>query len=97
MTTAVGCTASGRSASVDPASLRLVHHRQGDEVERISFFFETTEWEGQPVTKEPEKCLALQWFTVHELPEGIIEYPAAGLLGYLNDSGPSRSTAGGRS
>ncbi|MFF7234274.1 NUDIX domain-containing protein [Streptomyces sioyaensis] len=76
---------------VDPTHLRLVHivhHRQDDEVERIGFFFEATEWEGQPVNKEPEKCLALQWVTVHELPEDIIEYPAAGLLGYLNASGP---------
>ncbi|MFJ2566559.1 NUDIX domain-containing protein [Streptomyces sp. NPDC087568] len=76
--------------TVDPAHLRLVHvvHHQQNEHERIGFFFEATEWEGAPVNKEPEKCLTLQWFTVHELPEDIIEYPAAGLHGYLNSTGP---------
>ena len=27
------------------------------------------------VNKEPEKCLALTWFSVHEPPDDIIEYP----------------------
>ncbi|MEU3982785.1 NUDIX domain-containing protein [Streptomyces sp. NPDC026672] len=74
----------------DPAHLRLVqvvHHRQDAEMERIGFFFEATEWEGEPVNREPEKCQALQWFTVHELPDDIIEYPAAGLNGYLTTVG----------
>ncbi|MFH8588482.1 NUDIX domain-containing protein [Streptomyces celluloflavus] len=77
--------------TADPAHLRLVqvvHHRQDAEMERIGFFFEATEWEGQPVNKEPEKCRALEWFTVHELPDDIIEYPAAGLNGYLRTTGP---------
>ncbi|MFE0602107.1 NUDIX domain-containing protein [Streptomyces sp. NPDC058892] len=71
---------------VDPAHLRLVHvvhHKQNPEVERIGLFFEATEWDGEPVNREPEKCLDLRWWSVHELPEDIIEYPAAGLLGYL--------------
>ncbi|MEX3099735.1 MULTISPECIES: NUDIX domain-containing protein [unclassified Streptomyces] len=77
--------------SVDPAHLRLVHtvhHRQDARTERIGFFFEATEWEGQPVNKEPEKCLALEWFTVHDLPDDIIEYPEAGLRGYLDGRSP---------
>ncbi|MCA1222561.1 hypothetical protein [Streptomyces sp. 8L] len=59
-------------------------------MERISFFFEVTEWEGQPVNREPDKCTMLQWFTVHELPADIIEYPAAGLNGYLQGSSSPR-------
>lgn len=77
--------------TVDPSGLRLVqvvHHRQDDDVERIGFFFEAVQWEGEPVNKEPEKCLALTWFTVHDLPDDIIEYPQAGLCGYLDGSGP---------
>ncbi|MFE2533842.1 NUDIX domain-containing protein [Streptomyces sp. NPDC059371] len=31
--------------------------------------------------------LALEWFTVHDLPEDLIEYPEAGLRGYLDDAG----------
>jgi 8-oxo-dGTP diphosphatase len=77
--------------TVDPEHLRLVqvvHHRQDETVERIGFFFEATRWEGDPVNKEPEKCQALEWFSTHELPDDIIEYPEAGLLGYLNRGGP---------
>ncbi|MET7664390.1 NUDIX domain-containing protein [Streptomyces sp. NPDC058430] len=76
---------------VDPKNLRLVqvvHHHQDAEMDRLGFFFEATEWTGEVVNREPAKCLALQWFTVHELPDDVIEYPEAGLLGYLNDSGP---------
>ncbi|MEV6791222.1 NUDIX domain-containing protein [Streptomyces sp. NPDC051320] len=74
--------------AVDPAHLRMVqvvHHRQSDTVDRIGFFFEATEWSGEPVNREPAKCLGLEWFSVHELPEDIIEYPKEGLRGYLND------------
>ncbi|MFF8882906.1 NUDIX hydrolase [Streptomyces flaveolus] len=76
--------------TVDPAHLQLtqvVHHRQNGDGERIGFFFQATEWEGDPVNREPEKCLQLAWFTTHELPEDIIEYPAAGLHGSLNSPG----------
>lgn len=76
--------------TTDPDHLRLVHvvhHSQSDTVERIGFFFEATEWSGDPVNKEPAKCLGLEWFSVHELPEDFIEYPKAGLLGYLNEAG----------
>lgn len=75
---------------VDPADLRLVHvvhHRQSPDVERIGFFFEATRWHGEPVNQEPDKCLALEWFSVRDLPADIIEYPAAGLAGYLRGAG----------
>lgn len=75
------------AVKVDPEHLRLVHivhHKQSEDVERIGMFFEATEWQGEPENREPEKCLALEWFSVHELPEDIIEYPAAGLHGYLS-------------
>ncbi|MFI5799062.1 NUDIX domain-containing protein [Streptomyces sp. NPDC051677] len=80
--------------TVDPADLRLVqvvHHRQDDKVERIGFFFEAVEWEGEVFNKEPEKCMALTWFTVRDLPDDIIEYPQAGLIGYLDGTGPLSS------
>jgi ADP-ribose pyrophosphatase YjhB (NUDIX family) len=75
---------------VDPAHLRLVqvvHHQQGKDISRIGFFFEATQWTGIPVNREPAKCMALEWFTVHDLPEDLIEYPEAGLRGYLDDGG----------
>jgi ADP-ribose pyrophosphatase YjhB (NUDIX family) len=76
--------------TVDPDHLRLVHivhHQQEDGSERIGFFFVATEWEGTPINKEPTKCLGLQWVADHDLPENIIEYPEAGLRGYLSESG----------
>ena len=73
--------------TVDPERLRLVHtvhHRQGNgAADRLGFFFEATEWDNEPVNREPDKCLRLQWFTVHDLPDNLIPYPAAGLQGYL--------------
>lgn len=72
---------------VDPDLLRLVHtvhHRQGDGApDRIGFFFEATHWTGEPFNREPDKCLDVAWFTVHDLPHDLIPYPAAGLHGYL--------------
>ncbi|MGY6025450.1 hypothetical protein [Streptomyces spinosirectus] len=57
------------------------------------FFCEALKWEGEPVNKEPQKCLALTWFTVHDLPDDIIEYPDANLLGHLGGA-PLRCTTG---
>ncbi|MER5541459.1 NUDIX domain-containing protein [Streptomyces sp. NPDC002589] len=34
-----------------------------------------------------ETGLDLRWFDVHDLPDDIIEYPAAGLRGYLSGTG----------
>ncbi|MFH8492221.1 NUDIX hydrolase [Streptomyces longisporoflavus] len=75
---------------VDPDHLRLVHvvhHRQNETMDRIGFFFVATSWSGEPVNREPAKCLGLQWFNIHDLPDDIIEYPKEGLLGYLHEHG----------
>ncbi|MFH8407624.1 NUDIX domain-containing protein [Streptomyces sp. NPDC018019] len=75
--------------TVDPDYLRqvhVVHHHQAPGEERLGFFFLATRWEGEPVNREPDKCLDLRWFDVHDLPEDFIEYPAAGLYGYLKEA-----------
>nr|WP_107658842.1 NUDIX domain-containing protein [Nocardia suismassiliense] len=41
---------------------------------RVAFFFTVAEWEGEPVKREPEKCSAIGWFAVDELPEHMIGY-----------------------
>jgi ADP-ribose pyrophosphatase YjhB (NUDIX family) len=71
--------------TVDPAHLRMVHvvHHRQKEGDRVGFFFLATKWIGEPVNREPNKCLDLQWFDVADLPDDIIEYPAAGLHGCL--------------
>lgn len=70
---------------VDPERLRLVHvvHHRHQAESRVGFFFLATQWTGAPYVREPDKCLDLQWFDVHQLPGGIRGYPAAGLRGCL--------------
>jgi 8-oxo-dGTP diphosphatase len=51
---------------------------------RLALFFTTTRWTGRPTNLEPDKCSAIQWFTLDDLPHEIIEYPAAGIHAYRN-------------
>ena len=61
--------------------LRLVHVQHRYVVfndvgarERIDFFLQAEEWEGEPVNTEPHKCDDLSWFDLDKLPENIIPY-----------------------
>jgi 8-oxo-dGTP diphosphatase len=71
---------------IAPADLRFVHTLHvrdcGDEP-RLGVFFEVLRWMGEPVNREPDKCSGLSWFPLDGLPEDMIEYPAAGVRGYL--------------
>jgi len=49
-----------------------MHRRQNDI--RVDFFFEPSEWSGEPTNAEPDKCSGLQWFPVDNLPENTIPY-----------------------
>lgn len=76
---------------VDPGALTLLHtvvHHQGDGTpDRIGYFYEARAFTGHPVNREPDKCLDLRWFAEHDLPDDLIEYPAAGLRGSLTRPG----------
>ena len=82
---------------IDPAHARLVHvmhHSAGGG--RLSFFFEVTEWRGEVSNREPDKCKALDWYKLSELPERIIPYTREALLAYMRGiafSGTGWSTA----
>ncbi|WP_433270787.1 NUDIX hydrolase [Actinosynnema sp. CS-041913] len=74
---------------VDPTHLRLVHtlHVNGSGPEpRLGLFFETSHWTGHPTNQEPDKCSAVDWFPLHDLPDQLIDYPAAGLHAYRTET-----------
>lgn len=50
-----------------------VMHRIEDE-ERVDFFFQVLQWDGEPFNAEPEKCDDLRWFPVNDLPANTVPY-----------------------
>ncbi len=60
---------------IDPADLvlRTVMHRRQDD-ERVEFFFQPTRWRGEIRNMEPDKCAALSWFSLQDLPDNTIPY-----------------------
>ncbi|MFA5954282.1 MAG: NUDIX domain-containing protein [Patescibacteria group bacterium] len=70
---------------INEGQLRMAHvmHRKSDE-ERIDFFFEATQWQGEPKNMETNKCDDLSWFSIDQLPSNIIPYVKAGIENYRN-------------
>ncbi|WP_395703627.1 NUDIX domain-containing protein [Aquabacterium sp.] len=60
---------------IAPQDLRLAHvvHRRSD-AERVSFFFTTERWQGEPENREPHKCSELAWYPLQALPSNVIGY-----------------------
>lgn len=80
---------------IEQADLFHVHtiHVNGSGPEpRLGLFFATHRWIGEPTNCEPSKCAALAWFPLDDLPERIIDYPAAGIHAYR--TGMTFSTRG---
>jgi len=42
--------------------------------ERIDFFFSSRSWTGEPRIVEPDKCAALQWFRLDDLPDPVVPH-----------------------
>jgi len=63
---------------INSENLNLVHvlHRKSDSDdnsnERIDFYFEATAWQGEITNEESEKCEALKWFDLNDLPVNAI-------------------------
>lgn len=66
--------------TIDPAVAKLVHvmHRVAKD-ERMSFFFEVTEWSGEVYNAEPDKHSEVAWFDVDSPPSPMISYAKAAL------------------
>ncbi|MGW6413791.1 NUDIX hydrolase [Streptomyces sp. NPDC055055] len=70
---------------IDPADVELVHTvhtfgRPGDPP-RIQLFFRARRWEGVPELREPEKCVAWEWWSAKDLPEPIVPYTRVAIEG----------------
>lgn len=83
---------------IAPADLRVVHlaHVAGSGPEpRLGVFLQAERWEGEPTNCEPDKCSALQWFSLDQL-DGldVIEYPAVGISAFLDGGSASFSEHG---
>ncbi len=66
-----------------PSDLKMVHvmHRKGTDI-RVDFFFIATNWLGEPMNREPNKCNELAWFSLNNLPTNIIPYVSSALQNY---------------
>jgi len=71
--------------TLDPRSLTLVHvmHKYAEE-ERLSLFFKSDSWSGEPINKEPDKCDDLSWFPLRRWPANTVPYVRAALAHILD-------------
>ncbi|MFC8536630.1 NUDIX domain-containing protein [Streptomyces sp. NPDC057249] len=70
---------------INPADVELVHtvhmvNRPGAQP-RINLVFRARNWEGVPELKEPDKCVAWQWWSAKDLPEPLVPYARAAIEG----------------
>lgn len=60
-----------------------VMHRIEDD-ERVDFFVQVHQWQGEPFNAEPDKCDDLRWVDIDTLPANIIPYVKQALENHLN-------------
>lgn len=63
---------------VEPADVEFVHlvhivHTSGSRP-RMQLVFRVRRWQGTPEVREPDKCLAWQWWSPDALPEPLVPY-----------------------
>jgi len=74
-----------RVAEADLEPLTVMQRTDGtaDLVEqRVDWFFAARRWEGQPQIREPEKCAALAWHRLTDLPAPMPDYERQVLHGF---------------
>ena len=53
--------------------LQLAHvlHKQTKQGQRVTFYFKTSQWEGNLRSREPEKFQGVEWFHLYNLPKNL--------------------------
>ncbi|TSB45052.1 NUDIX hydrolase [Alkalicoccobacillus porphyridii] len=64
----------GITIQQDQIEVAGVLHRSSENLNWVDFFVRIQEWEGQPYNAEPDKCKALAWYPLDELPKNTINY-----------------------
>ena len=59
----------------------VMHRMEGDE--RVDFFVQVHQWQGEPFNAEPEKCDDLLWADLNALPANTIPYVRRALKNHL--------------
>lgn len=50
----------------------VLHVKTDKNEEYINFFFQATQWQGEPTVMEPHKCDGVAWFAIDQLPTTIM-------------------------
>ena len=66
-------------ASDDLEPVTAMHRRNGTDAieQRLDAFFALRRWSGTPSIQETEKCAALRWFPVNDLPVPVVPHELA--------------------
>jgi 8-oxo-dGTP diphosphatase len=68
---------------IAPADVTVVGvmHRRSDS-ERIDFFVAASQWQGEIVNYEPDKCDELAWYPLDRLPMNVVPYVRRAIENY---------------
>lgn len=69
---------------IEPGDMTFstVMHRMEEE-ERVDFFVQVQQWEGEPFNAEPDKCDDLRWVDLQHLPTNLVAYVRQALSNHL--------------
>jgi len=60
----------------------VMHRIEGDE--RVDFFVQVPQWQGEIVNAEPDKCDDLRWVNITKLPDNTIPYVRRAIGNHLD-------------
>ena len=81
---------------IDLAFVTAMQRTRGGEPidERIDFFFTARSWAGEPRIVEPEKCAALRWCPLDDLPDPVVPHELRVLSAVRDGTATPYSTYG---